>query len=452
MSSEYQIQQLRDGNYYVFFNGYNLGGARNRSGTEQIIQRHQARNQQIPQADSQYGSTIGDPINRLASQNPSTASQADINRYNRRMDLQEYLSQGGSDPSIIEQLNRNILNADTTFTRFIQNENQALDQTTAQQPNLFNAARNAAGSPSFNSAQEQAFSNQRNYQNTQSGTLTSFDNIGGLLGDIGSSLVSPVTTAWNGLTNTVSGTPDRLTSMFSDGLNLSNLIPNSGSGDSSRYYQELFRELDNTPSLYTGDTDHRVRLKPKRYELLDRTLLKPLYHTGGLLFPYTPTISYSQGINYNPMDVTHSNQEYYLYKNTSAVEINITGQFTAQNRAEAIYMLSCIHFLRSMSKMHFGEREENPGLPPPVLLLSGYGQFMFNQISVIMRNFQMTLEPNVDYVRVEFNNGSLSTVGWVPTLMTITVSLIAQRNPASWRKGFQWDAFANGDLLREGWI
>ena len=43
-------------------------------------------------------------------------------------------------------------------------------------------------------------------------------------------------------------------------------------------------------------------------------------------------------------------------------QIDVTSVFTAQSDAEAKYMIGAIHFLRTVSKMHFGETRSKGGL------------------------------------------------------------------------------------------
>lgn len=83
--------------------------------------------------------------------------------------------------------------------------------------------------------------------------------------------------------------------------------------------------------------------------------------------------------------------------------------FTSQNKKEAEYTLACIHFLRSISKSHFGDSDDNKGLPPPQVLLDGYGTYMFNGLSVVVTSFNVDLNNSVDYVGVDLD-GEITSV------------------------------------------
>jgi hypothetical protein len=57
----------------------------------------------------------------------------------------------------------------------------------------------------------------------------------------------------------------------------------------------------------------------------------PASHPGGIIFPFTPTISYSNTAAYTNLAPTHSNFNNYFFKNSHTTPISITGKFTCQN-------------------------------------------------------------------------------------------------------------------------
>ncbi|MNY43986.1 hypothetical protein D3C86_1789750 [compost metagenome] len=98
--------------------------------------------------------------------------------------------------------------------------------------------------------------------------------------------------------------------------------------------------------------------------------------------------------------------------------------------------------------MHFGENDSNKGLPPPQVLLDGYGTHMFNGLSVIVKNYEVQLPDDVDYVTVSSAGG----ISKVPTVTTLTVLVTVQQTPAKARS-FNWDSFASGELMQQkGWL
>lgn len=174
-------------------------------------------------------------------------------------------------------------------------------------------------------------------------------------------------------------------------------------------------------------------------------ILAPLAQTNGMIFPYTPSVDVSQSIDYSTYDPVHSNQELHSYARTRAPIISINGEFTAQNSTEASYSLAVVHFCRTVSKMAFGQ-SQFAGTPPPILLLSGYGEYMFNDLPVIMTNFSISLPKDVDYVNVPNSNT------YVPAMFGISMSLVVQNNPATLRT-FSLEQFRSGLAMKgKGWF
>lgn len=137
-------------------------------------------------------------------------------------------------------------------------------------------------------------------------------------------------------------------------------------------------------------------------------LLEPLKATDGVIFPYTPTINTSYRANYDATEVTHSNYKLHFYKNSSVDDVSITAEFTAQDTIEANYMLAVIHFFKSVTKMFYGQdKDPRAGTPPPLVYLSGYGAYQFDNHPLVVTQFTYNLPNDVDYIRA----GSVNTWG-----------------------------------------
>lgn len=205
------------------------------------------------------------------------------------------------------------------------------------------------------------------------------------------------------------------------------------------------------------EPDKRVKLRPMNRSVYQSTeldsVLQILNETDGVIFPYTPDISIDSNVNYSAMDVTHANQDFHFYNNTPATRITINGTFTAQNRRDAEYLFAVFHFFRAVTKMRFGSDingnlDEKRGAPPPMLLLSGYGDLMMNDLPVIVTSFNMPFPSDVDYIETEIAGIKV----WVPSVATLSVSLVVQNTPKKLRE-FNWDDFASGKLLdNKGWF
>lgn len=265
--------------------------------------------------------------------------------------------------------------------------------------------------------------------------------------------------------------------------------------------------------MQQNSQDRRVSLRPKP-PAADRVygngLLKPLADTGGLIWPYTPTISYNHNIDYQPIATVHANQDFHVYSRTPAVELQVSGDFSVQNQLEGRYALAAIHFLRTMAKMNFGDKDPDAGTPPPVLLFNAYGPFVFKDVPVIVKSFTAEFPDSVDYVEVgvagvatqtqdnriiqerlppvagaqappdynqpgdfsgpdPFRNsprtirrdvfGRIDTTSvtqnytvWLPSVFKISVNLIIQHTPRELRSRFELPKYRDGDLSQKDFV
>ena len=275
--------------------------------------------------------------------------------------------------------------------------------------------------------------------------------------------------------------------------------------------QSTLQTRQNTPAA--ADWRVRLRLAPNANYLYKVPagnggpgILAPLAATDGVVFPYTPAIETSYQAKYANYDLTHSNYRGYFYQNSSVENITIKGTFTAQDTREAAYLLAVIHFFKSVTKMFYGQ-DEQAGTPPPLVYLSGFGKYQFNESPCVVTNFGYSLPTDVDYIRANgFNNiglnmenrrnqssgpaigGSLGTVvaildrlsnaglsngsltnrpspsqvnqnvtnqtsinsTYVPTKMEISITLLPMQTRNQVSKQFSLKSFANGSLLAGG--
>jgi hypothetical protein len=184
-------------------------------------------------------------------------------------------------------------------------------------------------------------------------------------------------------------------------------------------------------------------------------ILGILYNTRGMVFPYTPTVTIEQNVDYKSMELTHTNWDINSYTRTPGLTLTVSGKFTVQNQYEGQYLIAALHFLRTCSKMYFGEQaKDKAGLPPPVLNFSGYGTYMFGTPSgglmCVLKNHSYSLDESVDYYNVQIGD----SITRVPVLLTVTCTIGIQQTPYAMRKDFDLDAFRTGALMRaqKGWI
>jgi hypothetical protein len=262
-----------------------------------------------------------------------------------------------------------------------------------------------------------------------------------------------------------------------------------------------------------ANADWRVRLSLANsatylYRASQPGILAPLAKTNGVVFPYTPSIETSYQAKYDGVDLVHSNYRGYFYKNSSVDQVNIRGTFTAQDTREAEYLLAVITFFKSVTKMFYGATDPLAGTPPPLVFLSGLGQYQFNNNPCVISNFQYSLPSDVDYIRANgFNNygvnldnrrqqssgppatgilGAIASVNrltnnalvpgalpqnavapnpvsannsktnytnstYVPTKMEISLTLLPIQTRSQMSQQFELQKFASGSLLQQGY-
>lgn len=209
----------------------------------------------------------------------------------------------------------------------------------------------------------------------------------------------------------------------------------------------------------TTESDWRVKISVPQKFRENSPLLAPLNKTGGqMIFPYTPTIILSHSANYNSLNPVHTNYPFQVYENSQADDITITGEFIVENAAEGQYWIACIHYLRSITKMFYGDGADS-GAPPMTVRLSGYGDYVFNNVPCVVTNFTVDLPSDVDYIATpltvnigEDEDGSTmsnSGTSWAPTQSQISVTL---RPTYSRRRvsEFNLNDFVEGKYLNGG--
>ena len=167
--------------------------------------------------------------------------------------------------------------------------------------------------------------------------------------------------------------------------------------------QQTVSEMREASGVKNADGDWRVKLRlaPQAtylYQAPDPGILAPLTETDGIIFPYTPSIDIQYRAEYNAYSPTHSNYQHFFYQGSSVATVQLNADFTAQDTVEAEYLLAVIHFLKSASKMFYGQDAQR-GSPPPLLYLTGLGEYQFNESPCVISEFNYNLPPDVNYIR-----------------------------------------------------
>jgi len=268
---------------------------------------------------------------------------------------------------------------------------------------------------------------------------------------------------------------------------------------SSQVRQARNQPRNSALAQFPVNTDWRVvlRLAPGAdylYAAPDAGLLQPLKTTNGVVFPYTPSITTAYKANYAEYNLTHSNYRGYFYQNSYTDTVQLNATFTAQSTADAAYVLAVIHFFRSVTKMFYGQDAQR-GSPPPLVYLSGLGDYQFNNHPCVVSQFNYVLPADVDYISSGSPNNLglnlqplqnlysttlnavaptvtrlaaaflpagaqnsvsaplqalLSNPTYVPSKIDIQLSLLPVQSRSQVSKQFSLKNFANGNLLKGG--
>lgn len=156
----------------------------------------------------------------------------------------------------------------------------------------------------------------------------------------------------------------------------------------------------------------RLQLAPNSqhfYKDPSNVLMSPLRGTDGIIFPYTPSITIGYEAAYNDYQPTHSNYRHYFYKGSNVANMMLEADFTAQTTEEANYLLAVITFLKASTKMWYGQDEER-GSPPPLLFLTGLGEYQFKEHPLVVSRFNYILPDDVDYIKAGTVTGTSSGI------------------------------------------
>lgn len=200
--------------------------------------------------------------------------------------------------------------------------------------------------------------------------------------------------------------------------------------------------------------------------------LYPLTQTGGLVFPYNPTITESLATRYDVTELIHTNESVHTFKSNDNVRITLSECiWTSETFDQAIYTLGVIHFFRSYRLMDFGRGKS--GRQPSPMWFSAYGNFLYKDIPVLIERVDFSFPMDIDYVGVpnpgstaydsqelqfstssDINNISGSLISqtgdftWIPIKFTInSISMVVQNSVMYWTDTFDLEKFKAGLLI-----
>lgn len=167
---------------------------------------------------------------------------------------------------------------------------------------------------------------------------------------------------------------------------------------------EAIGDIASAFAAFQGDpyaNDWRVRLSlPNWSSFKSSPVLKPLRDAGGFVFPFTPRITIKGNAKYSQESIVHSNYPVNAYKNSDPGTIEITATMAVEDAGQALYWIAAVHYLRSVSKMFTGF-DPKAGNPPPIVMLNGYGNYVFKNVPVAVSGFTCTLPSDTDYIHCD---------------------------------------------------
>ena len=193
---------------------------------------------------------------------------------------------------------------------------------------------------------------------------------------------------------------------------------------------------------FADNTETRVIIYDNTGLFIDQSeIMAPLQEIGGVLFPYTPAITFGHKAAYENQHLIHTNYGVPIYQH-STVDLSMTAEFTANTPAEAEYVVAMIHFFRSVTKMFYGQ-DKLIGAPPPVLSLTGHGPLLMDLIPVVITSFDYSLPTDVDYISCNVAGEKQR----VPTSMSVQISMLPTYSRNNISNNFSLDKFSGGDLI-----
>ena len=200
-------------------------------------------------------------------------------------------------------------------------------------------------------------------------------------------------------------------------------------------------------------TDTRVRIRvPPKYLTLATSGSNgelSLSNLGGIIFPYTPSISYEVKAEYSESKPLHSNFSINFYQRSSVGPITISGKFSVENAKDAGIYLATKHLLMALTRMRSGGAtagDADSGAPPPICRLDAFGEMLRN-VPVAIQSFRVELPDSVDYFTTDNGFGKHA----VPTMSTIAITCLPMYSRAEMQK-FSVTGYLNKTYNNKGYI
>ena len=213
-----------------------------------------------------------------------------------------------------------------------------------------------------------------------------------------------------------------------------------------------FSDSNDIPAPAVPDTRVKIRVPAKYLTQATSGFFNgssPLMDLGGMIFPYTPSISYEAKAEYAAQNPLHSNFSINFYQRSSISPITISGKFSVENAKDARVYIATKHLLMALTRMRSGgaaSGDSDSGAPPPICRLDAYGETLRN-VPVAITNFRVELPDNVDYFTTDNGFGYHS----VPTMSSISITCLPMYSRDEMQK-FSVSKYLNKGYNNKGYI
>jgi hypothetical protein len=270
--------------------------------------------------------------------------------------------------------------------------------------------------------------------------------VGGLIASGQTALGSIGANLTKGIDSIAAGVKDKISSVAGQIGDIASLKRGSNVPSGAELFTPAGAGIKLSPA---SSNDWRVAITTD-FSIFESYLFNKLADTGGVVFPYLPTISISTSASYTQIDPVHNNYPFQSYKSSQVNEITISGEFSCETSADAEYWIAATTFFKTATKMFFGTGT-NAGNPPVICNLNGYGTSIFDNVPVVIKSFSVDLPPDVNYVNYNGINGggSVGSNTWVPVLSTISITVMPIYNRERLRQ-FSLEEYARGEPSKDG--
>ena len=196
---------------------------------------------------------------------------------------------------------------------------------------------------------------------------------------------------------------------------------------------EAIGDFTSAIAAFTSDADPndwRVRLSLSTWSSFQNSpVLAPLKSAGGLIFPYTPQITMQSSAKYGSVSPTQTNYLFHYFQNSDPGSISITAPMHVEDSTQALYWIAAVHYLRSLTKMFAGS-DPKAGNPPPIVFLSGYGNYVFHNVPVVITKFSCDLMNDCDYIQTNVVGSAAGQIQGIADSVTGLSGAVGQIFPS----------------------